>query len=442
MRSHWKLGFLLLVLIMAVVPVIAGCSSSAPASPTTASEPTKAPAAAPKATEPAKPAASPAASSASEKPAAKAPSGEPYTIGFVNSFSGYMSSMGMPERDAVLMLADQVNASGGINGRPLKIIAYDDESNESKGVLAVKKLIEQDKVIGIIGTAASGVAMAEVPVIEAAKVPFVAMNSSAAILTPAKKWVFKMPLSEKVYIGAMYQYMEGKGYKKIALLTQGAGFGKEALKYFNDTAQSKGFTIVASESYGPNDTDMTPTLTKIKAANPDILVVYGAEPAGAIAVRQAKEIGIKAPIIGPDSLTMASILSVKELRDGLNGFLVADHKTDVWQQLPDTDRQKKAIAALDAALQKKYNHGVSNWEGIANDVFWTMIDALKKANPDTSNLDAARAKLRDAIESTKDFVGASNIVSYTAEQHEVPTTESVVISQIEDGKFKLVQTIK
>src|SRR3989304_1070807 len=153
MASQWKrLGYLLGLGVL-VLPLIAACG------PAAAPSPTPAPAAAPtKAAEPAKPAAA---------------TQEPYKIGFVNSFSGYMAAMGGQERDGVLMLEEKVNKEGGISGRPIRIVAYDDESDETKGVLAVKKLIAEDKVLGIIGTSASGIAMAQVPVAEDAGVPWI-----------------------------------------------------------------------------------------------------------------------------------------------------------------------------------------------------------------------------------------------------------------------------
>lgn len=439
MRKRGKIVFLLLALTLIAVPLVAGCAPAAPATPTKAPEPAKPAAATPSAPQPTKPAATPAAA----KPAA--PSGEPYKIGFVNSLSGYMAPMGTPERDAVLLLEEKINAEGGINGRPLKVIVYDDQSNESQGVMAVKKLIEQDKVLGIVGTSASGIAMAEAPTVEEAKVPWVTMQSSRAILSPPKKWIFKLPLSEKFYIDGLYRYMKEQKLQKIGLLTQGAGFGKEAKKYFEDTAQANGFTIVANEAYGPNDTDITAPLTKIKAANPDVLIVYGAEAAGAIAVRQAKEIGIKVPILGPESLTMQAIMDVKELRDGLNGFIASGHKPDVWQQLPDTDKQKKVIADFDTLIRKKYNRGLSMWDGNGYDAFMVMVNALKKANPDPTNIEQARQQIRDAIETTKDFVGVANIISYAPDQHEIvddKALEAGSFNQIVDGKFKLLKTFK
>ncbi len=432
---------LLVVAAFLVVPMLAACSSNASTTSAPAAKATEAPKAAPTtaaaATKPAAEATQPAAAA---KPAGQAPSGAPIKIGLVDSFSGYSSAMGTPQREAILALADQVNAEGGINGHPLQIIAYDDETDSSKSVLAVKKLIEQDKVVGILGPCNTGMAMSDVPIVEAAKVPIITLNSSAAVLKPPAKYIFKLPLSEAFYVEGMFTYMKDQNLTKIGLLTQGDGFGKEAKKYFDDNAAKKGFKIVADESYGPNDTDITAPLTKIKATNPDVLVIYGAGPAGAIGVRQAKELGFKVPIIIPDSLTMAAIMNVKELRDGLEGAIVAGHKPDVFKQLPDTDKQKKIITDLDNLMQQKYHHPVSMWESNAYDVFTMMVNAAKKANVDPTNLQAARDKLRDAIEATKDFVGAANIVSYSPTQHEIVRMDTLAINTIKDGQFKLVKT--
>lgn len=452
MRQLWKTGILLLALVLLIGPILSACASSATPTPTA----TKPAAAATKpAAEATKPAAAPTKPAAQATPAAQAPkpaeaakpaaaakppSGDPIVVGSVNSASGYMASMGAPERDAVLALEEKINAEGGINGRPLKVIFYDDESNESKGVLAIKKLIEQDKVLALSGTCASGIAMAQVPIVEAAKVPFVTMNSARSILEPPKKYIYKLPLSERFYIEGMFVYLKDQKLSKIGLLTQGAGFGKEAKKYFEDNVDKHGIKIVANESYGPNDTDITAPLTKIKAANPEVLVIYGAEAAGAIAARQAKELGINVPMLTLDSITMAAIMNVKELRDGLEGITVVGHKPDVYKQLPDTDKQKKIIAAADAMIQKKYNRPAGMWEGNGYDSFMVLVEAIKRANVDPTKVEEAREKIREALDNTKNFVGMSNIISYSPTDHEIINTASMALLKIEKGAFKLVKT--
>lgn len=439
--SEWnKRWFAALAVVAALALILVACAPAATPTPT----PTKAPAAAPtKAPEPSKPA------EATKPPAAATPTTpakaqEPLKMGFTNSFSGYMAPMGQPERDAVLMLEETVNKEGGINGRPLKVVFYDDESDETKGVLAVKKLINDDKVVGIIGTSASGIAMAQVPVAEEAGVPWITMQSAKSTILPNRKWIFKLPLSEAGYLEAFWRWAKGENITKIALLNQGAGFGREARKYIEENAPKQGFTVVAKEEYGPNDTDMKPQLTKVKASDAQVLVVYGAEAAGAIAVRQAKELGITIPIMGPESLTLPAIMGNKELRDGIEGLLLFAHKPDVWEQLPDSDPQKALIKSLSDQLKGKYgaNRVMSMWESVANDAFMVMVNAMKKANADPAKLDEARAKVRDAIEQTKNHAGTTGIVSYSPAEHEIWEIKAKVISQIKDGKFKLIKTFQ
>ncbi len=368
---------------------------------------------------------------------------EPYKIGFVNSSSGYMAAMGSQEKDTVVMLEEKVNKEGGINGRPLKITYYDDESDESKGVLALKKLINDDKVLGILGAAASGIAMAEAPVAEEAQVPLITMNSSySVLLNPQKKWVFKGVGSERFLMEGIYNYLKSKNLTNFAWLSQGAAFGREARNYVQETAKAKGFTLAANEEYGPSDTDMKAQLTKIKASNPQALVVYGAEPAGAVAIREARELGITVPIVAPPSMTMGAIMNVKELREGMEGAIVVGWKPDVWEQLPDSDPQKKLNEDFDKLMRAKYGSNFKRLEfsmGQGHDTFTVMINALKKVNPDPSKLQDARAKLRDAIEQTKGYVGPYALVSYTPDNHEGGAWESVIIGQIKEGKYQLIK---
>ncbi|MDP2660811.1 MAG: ABC transporter substrate-binding protein [Dehalococcoidia bacterium] len=437
--KHRGLALVTLLSLMAMTAV--ACAPAATPTP----QPTKAPAAAPTT------AAAPTSAAVATKPAVAAPttapaaSTEPFKIGFVNSASGYMAPMGTPERDAVLMLEEKVNKQGGINGRPLKIVYYDDESDETKGVLAIKKLINDDKVLGIIGTSASGIAMAEVPVAEDAKVPFVTMQSAKSTILPDKKWIFKLPLSEAFYVEALYKWLKGESFTKFAWISQGAGFGREAMKYVDNTAAQQGLTVVVKEEYGPTDTDMTPQLTKVKASAAQALVVYGAEAAGAIVVRQAKDMGITIPVIGPESLTMPAIMGDQQLRNGLENLFVLAHKGDVWLQIPDTDSQKTVLKGLAADLQAKYGatRTMSMWDGVANDAFNVMVGALQKANPDPTKLEDARSKVRDAIEQVKGYLGATSTLNYSASDHEGGVDfKAGVINQVKGGTFKLIKGLQ
>lgn len=430
MKSFAKTSLLVTILLIAAL-VVAACAPGAATTPT----PTKPPAAAPtKAAEPAKPAAA--------TPTAPAKALEPIKLGYLNSYSGYAADMGRRGREMVSLLEEKINKEGGINGRLLQMIYYDDESDESKGVLAMKKLVDQDKVVAALGTAATGIAIAVSSVAEEGKLPYIASNSLRASVEPGKKWVFKLPVGEASDGQFFYQFLKDKGVKKFALLNNAAGAGREGRKWILATVAQSGLTMVANEEYDPTATDIKPQLTKIKAAGPEGMIVWGAEPAGALAVGQARQLGLNIPIIVSIGIVTPGIRGVKELAEGMEDLYAAGLKAGVWEGLPDNDPQKKVNAQVSQLFKAKYNRPHSDFEGIAYDAFTIMINAIKAANPDPAKVEEARSKIRDALESgTKNYVGSVVLVDgYTPNDHESPSKpEQKVLQQVKKGDLILVK---
>src|SRR4030042_6920482 len=220
---------------------------------------------------------------------------EPYKIGFITSVTGFMAVWGSGARDASLVAVEKINAAGGINGRPLKLIIYDDESNPSKGVLALKKLIEEDKVLGFYGPIPTGVALACAPIAEGAKVPMFAANSSSwsvaekpwpNVAKPPpniRHWVFKPGIDPVFQDTAVYKMLRDiGGIKKLAHINVNNAMGKAMRAAVEATHKGAGFEVMIWEEYGPDDTDMTSQLTKIKSVDFDAIIISGAEVAAGL----------------------------------------------------------------------------------------------------------------------------------------------------------------
>src|SRR5665647_986692 len=142
-------------------------------------------------------------------------------IGAVLDISGPSSSLGIPERDTLQMLTDQLNANGGINGRKIKLIILDNKSDETESVLAAKKLIDTEKVVAIIGSSASGTSLAMVDTVQKEGVPLISLATNSKIVEPVadRKWVFKMAQSDAIVAKNMIKYAQSKGAQKLAMLT-------------------------------------------------------------------------------------------------------------------------------------------------------------------------------------------------------------------------------
>jgi len=370
---------------------------------------------------------------------------EPYKLGLVTSITGFMSPMGSGARDVNKLLIDRINSQGGINGHPLELIIYDDGSDPSKGVMAFKKLIGEDKVLGIMGPVSTGIAMACAPIAEKAGVPMFSQNSSSWVValkpwnlpnppTKIRHWVFKAGIDPIFLYQGIYRILKEHGATKIASMNVNNGMGKAMRGAFAASHKRAGLEVVIWEEYGRQDTDLTVPLTKIKATNFDAIVISGAEMAGAIAYKQAREMGITKPIVGMAPLTMVQIVQV--LGKSLDGLMVGTFPVALGEDLPLDDPQRAPVMELTKLVREKTGKTradtghAAGWDGV-----YLYVDALKRANPDLSDLKKARTQLRDAFATIKGFVGVQSIGDMN-KWHEIPAPYIPV--KLSNGKLVVI----
>ncbi len=355
-----------------------------------------------------------------------------YKIGAVFSISGRGAFLGEPEKKTAEMLAEQLNKQGGINGHPVKLIIYDDESDATKCNLAVKKLINKDKVPVIIGPTLSGTTLAVVRVVERAKIPLVSCAASYKIVTPVEKrhWIFKVPGSDRHVVSKLYQYMQSKGIKKVGIMTVSTGFGASGREELLRLAPKYGITIVADERYGPKDTDLTVQLTKIKASGAQAVVNWSVGPTQILAVKNWHDLGMKIPLF--QSHGFGSKKNLELAGPAAEGVMLALGKVNVGPLLPDSDPQKKVILAYKEAYEKKYGEPISSFGGHAWDAFNIVVQAMKKAGPNP-------AKIRDCIENTKGFVGQHGIFNFSPQDHNGLSEKDLVMVVVKNGDWALLK---
>ncbi len=369
----------------------------------------------------------------------------PYKLGLVTSVTGFMSPMGSGARDVGKLVVDRINSQGGINGHPLELIIYDDGSDPSKGVMAYKKLIGEDKVLGIMGPVSTGIAMACVPIAEKAGVPVFSLNSSSWVValkpwnlpnppTKIRHWIFKAGIDPIFLYQGMYRILKEHGATKIAHMNVNNAMGKAMRGALAASHKRAGLEVVIWEEYGRQDTDLTVPLTKMKATDFDAIVISGAEMAGAIGYKQAREMGITKPIVGMAPLAMTQI--VQALGTSLDGLMVGTFPVSIGEALPADDPQRKPVMELTKLVREKTNKKradtghAAGWDGV-----YLFADALKRANPDLSDLKKARTQVRDAFATIKGFVGTQSVGDMT-KWHEIPAPYIPV--KLKDGKLVII----
>ena len=355
----------------------------------------------------------------------------PYKIGGIFAITGRASFLGEPERNSMELLAEQINGQGGVNGHPIELVIYDTEGDATKAVLNANKLIEKDNVLAIVGPSLSGTTLAVVPIAEKAQVPLISCAASVKITVPVKKWVFKTPQTDVMAVAKIYEYMQGQGIQKIAVLTVGNAFGASGRQQLLQQASDYGYTIVADERFGPKDTDMTPQLTKIRSLKPEAIICWGTNPGPAVVAKNMRQLGIEIPLY--QSHGVASKKFIQLAGEAANGVILPTGKILVAGALPDTDPQKPTLLKYIAVYEEKYKIAVSGFGGYAWDGLEILAQALEKAGAD-------RAKIRDEIERITGYVGISGIFRFSPQDHNgLNKEEAFVVVKIVSGDWQVIQ---
>jgi branched-chain amino acid transport system substrate-binding protein len=336
-----------------------------------------------------------------------------YKVGAVFSVTGRASFLGDPEKKTAIMLAEEINKAGGINGKKLELIVYDDEGDATKTNLAVKKLITQDKVCVVIGPSLSGNSLAVVPLAAQYKTPLISAAASYKIVTDdagkQRYWVFKVPQSDSMAVEAIYNHMKKKGIQKIAIITGTTGFGKSGQSELVRLAPQYGVEIIANESYGPKDTDMTAQLTKIKGVAPQAIVNWSIGPTQVTVLRNYRDLGMtNIPFYQSHGFgSKKNIELAAGAAEGVHTPLGACATPDA---LPANHPQKKVAMDYNQSYTAMYNEPVSTFGGHAWDSLGLAVDALKAVGCD-------RAKIRDYLENKKGFVGQHGVFNFSPNDH-------------------------
>ncbi len=351
---------------------------------------------------------------------------EPYKIGAIFAITGSASFLGEPEKNTALMIEEMINARGGINGHPLKLIIEDTAGDEAKAVNAVKKLIYRDKVLAIIGPSRSGTTMAVIPIVEKEKVLLVSCAAAEAIVSPVKKWVFKTPQKDSDAAHKIYEYMRKKGMSKVAIITGTTAFGAQGRKWLKKLAPEYGMKIVADETYGPKDTDMTAQLTRIKATDAEAIVNWSIVPAQSIVAKNMRQLNMNIPLF--QSHGFGNIKYVEAAGDAAEGIIFPAGRLLAVDTLPDDHPQKDILAWYKKMYEDRYKEDVSTFGGHAWDALWLVINALEEAGPRPE-------AMRKNIEYTKEFVGTGGIFNFSPEDHNGLTKDAFELLVVKGGKF-------
>ncbi len=343
-------------------------------------------------------------------------------IGASMELTGGVAAYGQQTLNGIKLAVKQANDAGGINGKKINLIVADNKSEASEATNSVTKLINQDKVIAVLGPVVSSNALAALPVAESAKVPLLTPTATNPDVTvkdgKVRPYAFRSCFIDP-FQGTVVANFAAKtlGAKKAAIYVDNSSdYSKGLAKFFEENFVKNGGTIVIKEAFLQKDQDFKSTLTKIKAAGADVIYVPGYyEEVGKI-VKQAREMGITIPITGGDGWDNSKLPEVAGAA-ALNNTFFSNHYS--------AEDKDPNVSKFVEAYKKEYNEGPSALSALGYDAGLLLVDALKRAGSTDS------AKLTEALAAVKNLQVSTGIISLDANHNPV---KSAVIIEMKDGK--------
>ena len=361
---------------------------------------------------------------------------ETYKVGAVFSTTGPASNLGVPEKQTVEMMVEQINDAGGINGRPLEVIVYNTETSAEKCATMVNRLIQQDKVLAIIGPSTSGESLAILDTVTTAKIPLVSCAANIGIVQPVEEryWIFKTPQTDKEAVTEIYIYLEQQGFTNIAIITDTSGFGAAGKVFLIADAADYGLTIVDDQTFTSGDTTMQSQLTHIKGTDAEAVICWATDKESAVVALDMQTLHMDIPLVCSHGI--ANMDFIEQAGTAANGVIFPAGKLLIIDDVPATDPQKEVLTSYKADFEALHGEGTINtFGGHAYDALSIVVIALEGMEEGLSLADA-RAAVRDGLENdVKNWPGTGGVFTMSPTNHLGMAPGSLAMIEIVDGEW-------
>jgi branched-chain amino acid transport system substrate-binding protein len=355
-------------------------------------------------------------------------------IGAILAVTGPAAFLGAPEAKTLEMMVDEINKKGGIMGSKVELIIKDSGASPEKALSFAKQLIEEDKVLAIIGPSTSGETMKIKSVAEEGKTILISCAAAEVIVNPVAKYVFKTPQMDRDAVIKIFQQMNYMKLTKAGVLSSNTGFGKAGKEQIEKLAPEYGIQIVANEVYDKAATDLTAEVTKVKASGAEAIINWSIEPAQAIVIKNARQLGFKGQIF--QSHGFGNIKYVEAAGEAAEGVIFPAGRLLVVDILPKNHPQKDVLIKYKKDYESKYKEEASTFGGHAYDALIILTKAIEKAGS------TDKEAVRNAIENLKGVVGTGGVFTFSAQDHNGIDINAFSFEMItvKKGKFEILES--
>ncbi|MCU1290166.1 MAG: Branched-chain amino acid transporter, amino acid-binding protein [Acidobacteria bacterium] len=348
-------------------------------------------------------------------------------VGVYGDLTGQTASFGQSTKNGIQLAVDEINAAGGINGKKIELIVEDDQGQPQQATTVVQKLINQNKVHALLGEVASTNSLAAAPVAQSARIPMITPSSTNPKVTEVGDYISRVCFIDPFQGATMAKFAATTLKAKTAAILGdvNSDYSKGLTQYFEQEFTKNGGTIVTKEAYTQTDPDFKGQLTKIRNLNPDVIYIPGYYSQVGIIARQARELGMNMPLLGGDGWDSPEIWKLGG--EALKNSYISNHYS--------ADNPAPEIQNFVKAYQAKFNTVPDSLAALAYDAAKVLADAIKRAGGAEDS-----AKLKDAINATKNFAGVTGTITLDASRNAVKPAVVLELSPAQ-SKFTFKETI-
>jgi branched-chain amino acid transport system substrate-binding protein len=355
----------------------------------------------------------------------------PIKIGAIFAVTGPAANLGGPESRTVEMFVEKFNQAGGWAGRKIQLIVKDSGGKTENAVSMAKQLINEDKVLAIIGPSTSGESLQIKDLCQENKTILISCAAAEKIIDPVASYVFKTPQKDSDAARAIFAVLKEKGIAKVGVIVSNDGFGLAGKAQLEKLAGAYGVTVAISEAYDKSDNDLTGILTKVKGQDVQAVINWSVVRAQAMVAKNMKQVGLEVPLF--QSHGYGNIAYVQQGGEAANGTIFPAGRLLVAEMLPGNHPQKSLLVQYKQDYEGRYKEDVSTFGGHAYDALLILTEGLKKAGS------ADTEKVRAAIENLKGLVGTAGVFNFSPTDHNGLSGDSFEMLTVKDGKFCLYQ---
>jgi len=346
-------------------------------------------------------------------------------LGEFASLTGKEAFYGQTAHKGMVLAVEEINARGGVLGRPLELLTEDDQSKAGEAATVVKKLISRDKVVAILGEITSGRTLEAAPICQNARIPLISPGATAPEVTAKGNYIFRVCFIDPFQGTVMAKFArDSLKIRRVAVLSSVSSAQSVGLaRFFRERFTADGGLVVLEQKYGEGDKDFRAQLTAVKAAGVEGVFVPGYYAEAALIAKQARALGLAVPLLGVDGWESPELVAIGGA--AVEGAYLSTHYSP--------ENKSPAVVAFNERYRQRWAGDSNALSALGYDSVMVLVDALRRAGTTDG------APLRAALAATRNFPGATGLITFDDQRN---PTKSAVVLTVKSGRFTFVQDVR